>query len=147
MFNPVIDVFVMHAASHLYGFTRKADHSAKLAYFSIDELHCTRGWYQTHYVAKTSLKLLSLLPLPPKCWDHRCVVSHLICLMLGYFMQARLSHISTLTLHSHNILYGCAFFSPLYSAGNSLTFIVSTKRQITLSNNCMICLGQSFCFS
>lgn len=35
-----------------------------------DEISCISGWPQTGYVAKDGLQLLSLLPLPPRCWDH-----------------------------------------------------------------------------
>jgi hypothetical protein len=31
----------------------------------------------SHFVAQTGLELVILLPLPLKCWDYRCVPSHL----------------------------------------------------------------------
>lgn len=38
-----------------------------------DRVSCSQGWPPTSYVAKAGLELMIFLPLPPKCWDSRCI--------------------------------------------------------------------------
>lgn len=42
-----------------------------------DTVLCIQGWPQTCSVAEGSLVLLILLPVPPKCWYHRCMALNL----------------------------------------------------------------------
>lgn len=48
-----------------------------LIYFPFqDRLSCSPGWPWIHSIAEGGHGLLSLLPLPPKCWDYRWVPPH-----------------------------------------------------------------------
>lgn len=48
------------------------------------ETVCSSSWLQTCYVAKAGSELLILLLLPPKCWDCRQLLTHLVsfCFLL-----------------------------------------------------------------
>lgn len=50
----------------------------KHAHLFLRPLLCIPGWLLTcyQYVAKDKFELLTLLPLPFKCWNDRCVPPH-----------------------------------------------------------------------
>lgn len=45
---------------------------------------CPQRWPRTHYVAKTGLEFLILLPPYPECWDCRHVLASLVYALLGF---------------------------------------------------------------
>lgn len=45
--------------------------------------HKCPGWPQMHYIAGDDFELPTLLLLPPKCCDYRCVLPHLLSEYLG----------------------------------------------------------------
>lgn len=46
--------------------------------FPSKKVSCSPDWFQTQYTVKDDDAFLILLPLAPKCWDHRCVSPFLV---------------------------------------------------------------------
>lgn len=56
-------------------FYRQAIFLANLFFFFLNPWDRTsHSWFQTPFVTKDDLELLTLLPVPSKCWDHRNVL-------------------------------------------------------------------------
>lgn len=69
------------------------------------------GWHETPYVVRFGLKLTEiLLHQPPKCWDHKHVLS---CLAMCPFLVP--THLWLLVLHIHDLClppHRCSDVSP-----------------------------------
>lgn len=62
------------------------------------------GWCPICYMAKDALVLLVVLPLPPQCWDDRCVPQQ-----ANVVLGTKPGHFTKGCVHSP----GCAVTSPV----------------------------------
>lgn len=72
-----------------------------LVLFYRDQVSCSPHWLCTYYIAQDDLEPLTLLYLPPECWDRKRGAPHFVYVVLGlepgalYAVGQALSHLST----------------------------------------------------